>query len=180
MFSKWRLLTSIIILQLSLLFGEGEEDAKTEKMKRDLKQLFIQSIFLVLTIFKTQFFGNRFPNIFLHFFGVKVQVTFVKDNRMFLNCDRKFLFVSCHFVFDFFTREAINKIFNQLERDCAIIVSFFPSLPLPEFPFEQKFLLARKYYAKAYERRKVVRKSPPVTSLLKKPFEFVNFTNIQE
>ena len=34
LFPKWRLLTSIIFLQLSLLFWEGEEGAKVEKMKR--------------------------------------------------------------------------------------------------------------------------------------------------
>ena len=41
----------------------------------------------------------------------------------------------------------------QFERDCPIFFSFFPSLPLRNFPYEQKF------YAKAYEQRKVLRKT---------------------
>ena len=56
-----------------------------------------------------QFFGNHFPSIFLHVFAVKVLVIFVKDKWMFLNCGRKFLFVSCYFVFDLFLREAIEQ-----------------------------------------------------------------------
>ena len=47
----------------------------------------------------------------------------------------------------------------QFERDCAIIFSLFPSLTLREFPCEQKLLLARKFHAKPYERRKVLRKT---------------------
>ena len=54
-----------------------------------------------------------------------------------------------------------NKIFNrkQFERDWAIFFSFFPSLLLREFPASKTFLPARKFYAEAYERRKVLRKT---------------------
>ena len=57
----------------------------------------------------------------------------------------------------------INRM--QFERYCAIIFSFFPSLPLREFPCEQKFLLARKFCAKSYERRKVLRKTQASTQV---------------
>ena len=41
----------------------------------------------------------------------------------------------------------------QFERDGAVIfISFFASLPLSEFPCEQKILLAKKSYAKACKR----------------------------
>ena len=46
----------------------------------------------------------------------------------------------------------------QLKRDCAITFYIFPSLSLREFPCKLKFLLTRTFYAKAYERRKVLRK----------------------
>ena len=42
-----------------------------------------------------------------HVFAMKVLVTFVKDNRIFLNCDRRFLFVSCNF-FDMSITEVIE------------------------------------------------------------------------
>ena len=42
-------------------------------------------------------------------FAVKVLVTFVKDNSISLNCNKKFLFASCHFVFYLFIREAIEQ-----------------------------------------------------------------------
>ena len=116
----------------------------------------MQSIFLVLTIFKTQFFGNRFPSIFLPVFAVKVLVAFVKDS-IFLNCDRNFLFAGCHFVFDLFIWEAIEQNIqsNSIRTWLRNNFFFFPLLPLREFPCEQKVLLERKFYAKAYERHKV-------------------------
>ena len=42
----------------------------------------------------------------------------------------------------------------QFERDYAISLSFFSSLTLRDFPCEQKFLLATKFYTKAHERPK--------------------------
>ena len=77
-----------------------------------------------------------------HVFVVKVPVTFVKENRIFLNCDRRFLFVSCHF-FYLFIREPIeqniqsNAIWMWLR---IFFFSFFPSLRLREFPCEQNSL----------------------------------------
>ena len=40
---------------------------------------------------------------------MKVLATFVKDSRIFLNCNRKFLFINSNFVFDLFIREAIEQ-----------------------------------------------------------------------
>ena len=56
----------------------------------------------------------------------------------------------------------------QFERDCAIFLNFFPSLSLREFPCELKFLLARKFYAKAYKRRKVLQKKQASGHILRK------------
>ena len=51
----------------------------------------------------------------------------------------------------FFLTSGHVRTFNrmQLEHNCAAFFSFFPSLPLREFPCEQKFFLTRKFYAKA-------------------------------
>ena len=50
----------------------------------------------------------------------------------------------------------------QFECDCTIFKIFFPSLSLREFPCEQNFLPGIKFYTKAYEQGKVLRKTQTI------------------
>ena len=65
-----------------------------------------------------------------HIFVEKVLVS--PNNRIYLNWDRKFLFVSSHFVFDLFIWEAIEQNIqsNAIRTWLRNIFFFFPSLPL--------------------------------------------------
>ena len=113
------------------------------------------------TVSNTQFFGNPFPVIFLHVFAVKVVVTFVKDNRIFLNCEKIILFITCHFVFDLSIRDAIEQYsqLNAVQMCLGSIFLFFSFSSVTLFSCEKKSLLVRKCYANTYERRKVLRKT---------------------
>ena len=103
LFSKWHLLTSIIFLQLPLLFWEGEK---------------------------------MLPKHFFSRLCSKSPCCFCKDNRIFLNWDRKFLIVSCHFVFDLSIREAIKQNINSnvIQTGLRIFLIFFLLLPYVSFP----------------------------------------------
>ena len=73
--------------------------------------------------------------------------------------DRKFPFVSCHFVFDLFIREAIEQNIqsNAIPTSFLNNFFFFPSLPLREFPCEQEDFTQRlRNDAKFYGKRKRV------------------------
>ena len=66
---------------------------------------------------------------------------FCKDNRIFLNWDRKFLIVSCHFVFDLFIREAIKQNINSnvIQTGLGIFLFFsFSYLTWVSLPFPKK------------------------------------------
>ena len=56
---------------------------------------------------------------------MKVFGSFVKDSRIFLNCNWKFLFINSNFVFDLFIREAIEQ---NIQSRINFFCFFFSSL----------------------------------------------------
>ena len=115
-------------------------------------------------IFKRQFFSNRFASIFLDVFAVKVLVTFVEDNRIFLkstieNSSSLAAILICSL------EKQSNKIFNgmKFERDCTIFFFFFSFSSLMSVSLQIKILACTKILrkritndAKSYRKHKRV------------------------